>query len=178
MPDLERVAKQQVLAAHQIPIGYAEPKTNRAERWALKEELYTDTIIPECKNILTAVIDVQLLNPMGYRLGYRYKEIEALQRAEIEKAESASFIISGVMLPAYEANVVSVDETRRVVDSILQWTALPALDASFTPEEREVPMLGAGDEKPPPGAGEQPGQGPPPKALAPAWGRHRVSLES
>jgi hypothetical protein len=128
---------------------------------------------------LTVVIDEQLLNPMGYRLGYRYKEIEALQRAEIEKAESASFIISGVMLPAYEANVVSVDETRRVVDSILQWTALPALDASFTPEERvQLPMLGAGDEKPPPGAGEQPGQGPPPKALAPAWGRHRVSLES
>jgi hypothetical protein len=28
MPDLERIAKQQVLAAHQIPIGYAEPKTN------------------------------------------------------------------------------------------------------------------------------------------------------
>jgi HK97 family phage portal protein len=172
MPELERTKKEQILASHEIPIGYAEAKTNRAERWALKEQLYTDAIIPRCNNILVPVIDEQLLNPMGLRLGFRYKEIEALQRSEIEKAESASFMISGVMLPAYEANTVAVPEVRRVLDALLQMAALPALDATFTPEERIAPpMLGAGDEETPPGAGEQPGQGPPPKAMLGALAR-------
>lgn len=181
MPEMEVTKKHQILAAHMIPPGYAEAKTNRAERWALQFELFTDAIIPECENRIVPVVNEQYLDALDLQLGYRYNEIEALQRAEITKAESASFIMSGVMLPSYVQNVVSVEETRRVADALLQMAALPGLDESFTPEERApLDMAPAGDsnENTPPGGGDAPGQSPPPKALAPEWGHLRASLQN
>lgn len=183
MPEMEVTKKQQILAAHMIPPGYAEPRLSVADRWAMLFSLYTDAIIPECKNALVPAINEQLLDAMGYQLGFRYNEIEALQRAEIEKAESASFMFSGVMLPAYNENVASVKETRAVLDALLQMASLPPLDATFTPEERApldlTPAAGPDDNAgTPPGGGDAPGQSPPPKALPPEWGRLRVSLEN
>ncbi len=181
MPEMEVAKKHQILAAHMIPPAYAEPRLSQADRQDVQLALYTDTIIPECKNQLVPIVNEQYLDALGLQLGYRYNEIEALQRAEIAKAESASFMMSGVMLPSYTANVVSVEETRRVADALLQMAALPGLDDAFTPEEREpldLAPAGAGDGGTPPGGGDAPGQSSPPKALAPGWGHHRVSLQS
>ncbi len=181
MPELEKTRKHQILAAHLVPPGYAEPRLSVADRELLQFALYTDTIIPECELALVPVVNEQYLNALDLQLGFRYNEVEALQRAEIAKAESASFMMSGVMLPSYTANVVSVEETRRVADALLQMAALPGLDDSFTPEEREpLDLTPAGDDQQdvPPGAGDAPGQSPPPKALAPGWGHHRVSLRN
>jgi hypothetical protein len=162
------------LAAHRIPPGLAEAKTNRAERDALQFEFWTQTIKPELNVQIGPVVDKQLLEPMGLRIGFHVNKIEAVQKSEIEKAESASFLVGDVMLPAYEANVVSIDETRRVLDEILQWVDMPALDESFTPEERTPPpMLSPGEDAEPAPPGENP-----PKALPPRWGRHRVSLQN
>ena len=180
MPEMEVTKKHQILAAHLIPPGYAEPRTSRADREIMQFALYTDTIIPECELALVPVVNEQYLTEQGLQLGFRYNEVEALQRAEIAKAESASFFMSGVMLPSYVANVVSVDETRRVADALLQMAALPGLDDAFTPEERiPLDLTPAGnDENTPPGGGDAPGQSPAPKALAPAWGHLRASLQN
>jgi HK97 family phage portal protein len=175
MPDLERAKKEQILAAHKIPPGLAEAKTNRAERQALLFELWTNTIIPEVEVYIQTTWDEQLFNPRGLRIGYHFNEIEVLQRTEIEKAESASFMVGDVMLPAYQAGTVSVDEVRGVINTILQWMSLPELEENFQPPE---PML-AGPMLPAPpnplqlAAGNESDQK---KVTAPLWGHLRASL--
>jgi HK97 family phage portal protein len=159
MPDLERTKREQILAAHKIPPGLAEAKTNRAERDALQFEFWTQCIKPEVAIHIRPVLDDQLFNPLGYRIGFHYREIEAIQRAEIAKAESTSFVVEQ-MLAAYEANTVSIDETRAVIGSLLEWLDLPALEATFEPEERTPLQLA-------PAAEEEPGapEVPEPKAI-------------
>jgi len=157
MPDLERTKREQILAAHKIPPGLAEAKTNRAERDALQFELWTQAIKPEVQVHIKPVVNAQLLNPMGLRIAWDWSQVEAIQRAEIEKAESMSFILDK-MLAAYDANTVSVDETRAVIDELLSWLALPQLEASFTPEER-MPAIPFGGAQQPPGS-EQSGEPP------------------
>jgi len=178
MPDLERTKREQILAAHKIPPGLAEAKTNRAERDALQFELWTQAIKPEVQVHIKPVVNQQLLAPMGLRIAWDWSQVEAIQRAEIEKAESMSFILDK-MLAAYDANTVSVDETRAVIDELLSWLALPQLEASFTPEER-MPAIPFGGAQQPPGS-EQSGEPPesaPKKAVRPQWGGHRISLQS
>jgi len=176
MPDLERTRKEQILAAHNIPPGLAEAKTNRAERDALQFELWTQCIVPEVAIHIAPVLDEHLFGPLDLRISFRYNEIEVIQREEIAKAESSSFMASGVILPAYEANVVSVKETRAVISTLLTMANMPKLEEKFTPEDREPVAPAANDaEETPPGAGDAPGQGPAPKASAPDWGHLRVS---
>ena len=175
---------EQILAAHGIPPGLAEAKTNRAEREALQFELWSQCIKPEVQIRLKPVVNTQLLNPLGMRIKWRFNKIEAIQRAEIGKAESASFLFNGMMIPAYDANLVSIEEARAVLGAILDWVDLPVLEKNFEPEERTPPMLlapgGNGGEE-----GDQGDQGRPeprgqnpPKALAPGWGLHRVSTQN
>jgi hypothetical protein len=183
MPDLARIEQQQILAAHGIPIGYAEAKTNRAERQALHFELWTDWVIPEIEHYLQPVIDEQLLVEFDARIGWDWSSVEAIQNAELEKAEGMSFVVGDVMLPAYDANVVSVDETRAVVDSLLGSLDLPRLDATFTPEERmpAIPFGGVGEQttdSPESPQSEDEDKSVKKKLTPPQWGSHRVSLSS
>jgi HK97 family phage portal protein len=181
MPDLEKIQREQILASHMIPPGLAEAKTNRAERDSLREELWTDAIVPEIENQFRPVLDEQLLNPLGYRIGWDFLKIEAIQRQELSKAESMSFVIGDVMLPAYDANTVSVDETRAVIDKLLSMSGLPELDETFTPEERmpAIPFGGDGDEE---NAGDDEDEADNDDSKAskkkplPTWGSHRVYL--
>jgi HK97 family phage portal protein len=195
MPDLDKSQKEQILAAHKIPPGLAEAKTNRAERDSLQFELWTQCIIPECEVWIEPVLNEQLFNPLGLRLSFHYQEIEVLQREEIAKAESMAFAINGVILPAYEANLVSVKEARSWIDNVGQSAGLPPLEEQFEPEERTPPQVQvaqmAGNN-----ANNQQGPGTSasqanienrtqPKAVdddpfvsAPAWGHHRISLPS
>ena len=181
MPELERTKKEQILAAHGIPPGLAEAKTNRAEREGLQFELWSQCIKPEVQIRLKPVINTQLLNPMGLRIKWRFNKIEAIQRAEIGKAESASFLFNGMMIPAYDANLVSIEEARAVLGAILDWVDLPVLQDTFEPEERTPPPMlaagGNGGEEGDQGRPEPRGQTPP-KALAPTWGLHRVSTRN
>jgi len=190
MPDLERTRKEQILAAHKIPPGLAEAKTNRAERDSLQFELWTQCIVPEVAIHIAPVLNKQLFNPLGLRISFHYSEIEVIQREEIAKAESSAFMVNGVILPAYEANVVSIDETRRVINGVLRMADMPKLDDTFEPEERApaipfggaAPDSGGGGDREGPGnptpPGENAGNNTRPKAVAPEWGRHRVSLLS
>jgi len=184
MPDLEETKRHQILAAHNIPPGLGDVKTNRAERDALQWEFWTFSIVPYMRTRITPALNAQLFEPLGLRISFKYSEIEAIQKEEIAKAESLAFVMSGVMLPMYEQNTVSVDEVRRVGNELLIKADLPALDTSFTPEERTPLQLGDGEED----AGEE-DDAPneiaaniqnraAPKAPAPEWGAHRVSLQS
>jgi len=180
MPDLDRSQREQILAAHKIPPGLAQATTNRAERDALEYEFWTHCIIPEMEIWIEPVLNEQLFNPLGLRISFQYKEIEAVQKAEIGKAEAMAFAITGAMLPAYQANVVNVDEVRSWIDSVGQSAGLPPLEKTFTPEERIAPQpFGGPAQDQAPATGEERVESRTgPKALAPQWGHHRVSLPS
>ena len=181
MPDLERTKREQILAAHLIPPGLAEAKTNRAERESLQYELWTQALVPELVVHLGPTLNEQLFNPQGLRVKFQTNKVEAIQREEIAKAESAAFYIGGVANVAYEANVISVDEYRRVVDQVLVMGDMPKLDETFTPEERMPVMpVGGGDDNAPGTpeipSGDNVANRTNPKALAPQWGRQMVCL--
>jgi len=189
MPDLERTKRDQILAAHMIPPGLGETKTNRSEREMLEYELWDQALIPRLEVHLGPTLDKQLFNPLGLRISFKPNQVEAIQRMEIAKAESAAFYVSGVMSTAYDDNVISVDEYRRVVNTVLVMGDMPKLDESFTPEERTPPQLLQANNSQDNGNDDE-GMGNPgdvaenienraaPKALAPEWGRHRVSLQN
>jgi hypothetical protein len=152
MPELSKDKKEQILAAFKMPPGFAEPRVAQAERRELKTEAYEFCYIPEWEVWIEPVINEQLLNPLGLRLSANPNELEIFQRQELEKAESAAFFVSGMMLPMYKENTVKIDEVRRVANSILGAASLPELDKEFTPEERTPPALQ-------PFAGQQPQEG-------------------
>lgn len=190
MPDLDKSQREQILAAHLIPPGLAEAKTNRAERDSLQYELWTQALVPELTVHLGPALDKQLFNPLGLRISFKPSEVEAIQREEIAKAESSAFIVNGVIVPAYEKNLISIDEARAVINTVLIMGDFPKLDKNFTPEERVPPQLmapqqqeegngggeGPGNPTPP---GNQVGNNTRPKALPPKWGQlPTVSLPS
>ena len=182
MPELERTKRDQILAANKIPPGLAEAKTNRAERSALQFEFWTQCIKPEVAVWIKPALNEQLFNPMGLRIAWDWNEIEAIQAAELKKAEAMAFAINGVALPAYQANLISVDEARSWINSVGQAAALPPLDEEFTPEERiapqpfgQPPQEGPGTQEPKQSTTEASTR---PKAQPPEWGRRRVSLPS
>lgn len=177
MPELDRSQREQILAAHKIPPGLAESKTNRAERDALQYEFWTHCIIPEIEVWIEPVLNEQLFNPLGLRVSFQYKEIEAIQREEIAKAESIAFAITGAILPAYQANVVNVDEVRSWINAVGQSAGLPPLEENFEPEERVIPAAFAdAEEDEAPATGQERVESRTgPKALAPVWGHHRIS---
>lgn len=203
MPELEKSQKEQILAAYLLPPGLGEAKTNRAERDALKAEAYEECYIPECETWIEPVLNDQLFNPLGLRVSFQYAQIEVLQVKELEKAEASSFLVTGVMKPAYEANAVSLDEYRAWIGKIGEMSEMPPLDENFEPEERTPPQLQpfTGEEEPDAGGGDEDeptpidervenrmpkAVGPPgaqtgadPKASAPPrWGCLKVSLPS
>jgi HK97 family phage portal protein len=141
MPELERTKKEQILAAHKIPPGLGDSRTNRATQEFLELQFWTKTVQPQARVHIMPVLNEQLLNPLGLRIGFRFHEIEAIQTQEIAKAESVSFLFNGAMLPAYEANTVKIEEVRRVLNELLVWVDLPGLDEQFEPEERTPPQL-------------------------------------
>jgi hypothetical protein len=141
MPELEETRRQQILAAHKIPAGLAEPTTNRAEQDALRVRLWTDCIIPEIEIWIEPVLNKQLFNRLGLRISFQYSGIEALQREELEKAEAMAFAITGVILPAFKENTVMVDDVRAWINSVGGAAGLPALKEPFVPEERTPPQL-------------------------------------
>lgn len=147
MPQLEKIQREQILGAHKIPPGLAEAKTNKAERKALQEELWTHCLIPEINVWIKPVLDQQLFNPHGLRISFDYSTIEVLQAAELEKAQGMSFVIDSVILAAYRENVVSVSEARAWIDYVGRTAGMPALDVSFAPEERMPLQLTAGNEE-------------------------------
>jgi len=182
MPALEKTKKEQILAAHGMPPGLAEAKTNKAEREALQYEFWTQWLIPWVRTLIQPTLNDQLFNPLGLRVLFHTHKIEAVQAAEIAKAESMAFAITGAALPAYEANVMSVKEVRSWIDSVGQAADLPALDDSFTPEKRELPAAPGGNGQEGPGSqtpmDERVESRTGPKAPAPNWGHHRISLPS
>lgn len=133
MPELSKDQKEQIVAAHDLPIGISEPKTNRAERQQIAFDLWDQHLTPYCKTEIVPVLNEQLFNPLGMRIAFLYNKIEAIQREELAKAEATAFMIRDVMLPALAAKAVTVPETRRVLDSLLESVNLPKLD--------ENPML-------------------------------------
>ena len=138
LPELEDTKRRQILAAHKVPPGLGEHRTNVSDRNALQFEFWTQCVIPEVKIWLQPAINEQLLNPLGYRIGWDFKSPEAVQAKELEKAESASFYVAGVADIGYKANVISVDEYRAIVNRVLVMGDMPELDQTFTPEERAV----------------------------------------
>jgi HK97 family phage portal protein len=176
MPDLEVSKRNQILAAHNIPPGLADVKTNRAERDALQYEFWTFSLIPYMTTRIKPVLDEQLFGPLGLRISFHYNEIEAIQKEEIAKAEAMAFAINGVILPAREAGLVTIDEARSWIDSVGRSAGLPPLDKTFNPEEN-MPVApaapggngeGPGNPTPP---GENVGANTRPKAAPPAWGQ-------
>jgi HK97 family phage portal protein len=179
MPELDRSQREQILAAHGIPPGLAEAKTNRAERDSLQYEFWTHCIIPEEEVWIEPVLNEQLFNPLGLRISFQHKEIEAIQREEIKKAESLAFAITGAILPAYQANTVNVSEVRSWIDAVGKSAGLPPLEENFEPEERVAPQpFGGPAQEGPSTSAENVENRSRPKAQAPVWGHHRISLPS
>jgi HK97 family phage portal protein len=187
MPDLEETKRHQILAAHNIPPGLGDVKTNRAERDALQWEFWTFSVVPYMRTRIVPVLNEQLFEPLGLRIAFHYNEVEAIQRAEIEKGEQSAFVVSGVVIPGYEAGLVGQKEARGVIDTVLQMVNMPGLEEEIPDDLYEppepVPFGGGGGDS---GGGEgtisDPGENiqnrAAPKALAPEWGRLMVSSES
>ncbi len=139
MPELEQSRKEQILAAHDIPPGLADPKTNRAERDALQFELWDQHLIPYCEIWIEPKLNEQLFNPLGLRLSFQYGLLESLQREETAKAESLAFAAQTI-LTYHEKGAATVEEARRWLDALGQGAGLPALDEHFeVPEPEPVP---------------------------------------
>lgn len=175
MPQLEETKRRQILVAHKIPQGMGEPSSNRATQEWLQFEFWTQCILPEVRIHLIPVLDKQLLNPLGLRIGFQFNEIEAIQRVEVDKALSTMPVVEK-MVAAYQAKVVNLDETRRTIDTVLGWMSLPKLDKGWEPEPEPAPVI---VNVPPPVPEQAPvaetptGEKPPtgetiPKALAPS----------
>jgi len=195
MPEMDESKRDQILAAHLLPPGLAKSVTSRAERDALKAEAYEECYIPECETWIEPTLNDQLFSERNLRLSFQYKQIEVLQKQELEKAEASAFFVSGMMLPAYKENLVSLEETRAVIDAVLLASALPPLDENFEPEERTPPQLlpftgqeppdeddEGTDENAPPTAEERiesrlpkaTGSERPKVAAPPRWGQYRI----
>jgi len=187
------------LAAFGLPPGYAE-RMNRAERSLMEAALWTNCLKPECETWIEPAFNEQLFNHLDLRLSFQYRQVEALQEQELAKAESATFLITGVMKTAFEASVVTAKEFRSWVARVGAWSDMPPLDENWQPEEKEdrIPLaLAAANQQ----VGEQPAEGETgggpgtitpaderienrmpkaldgsPKVTAPEWGRLRVSL--
>jgi hypothetical protein len=175
MPELETTKRQQILVAHKIPQGMGEPSSNRATQEWLQFEFWTQCVLPEMRVHIIPILDKQLLNPLGLRIGFRFNVIEAIQRVEIDKALSTVPVMQE-MVASYQAKVVNLDETRRTISTILEWMSLPKLDDEWEPEPEPAPVI---VNVPPPAPEEVPvaeeptGETPPteetiPKALAPS----------
>ena len=184
MPELALESRMQILAAHDLPAGLAEPKLSVADRIELDVVMWKHHLIPYCKVFVEPVLNEQLFKPLGLRVSLQYQEIEALQREELAKSESMAFTAS-IMQAAYDANVASVKEYRSLLESIFASAGLHPLEANFTPEERTPPQLLAAneeeDETENPFAERVEGRLPKsavPKVAAPRWGRHHISLQS
>jgi len=183
MPDLEETKRHQILAAH--PPGYADSKTNRAEQEIMQSRFWNECLIPEVEVWIEPVLNEQLFNPLGLRISFQYRAIEAIQRDELAKSESAAFLAS-VMKTAYDANVVSVDEFRSWVGTIGEWAGMPPLEENFEPEERVVPaQLQPGQEESNTEGAPTPmderiesrtGKSERPFVVPPSWGDLRISL--
>lgn len=141
MPELEATKRNQILAAHGIPPGLGETKTNRSEREALQYELWTQTLIPHTDVWIEPTLNKQLFNELGLRIAFHPNEIEIIQAREVEKAQASSFIVNGVMLPMYTAGTVTKEEVRRVANVVLQAINLPALDEHMPEEEEPEPAI-------------------------------------
>lgn len=140
MPELETTKRQQILVAHKIPQGMGEPSSNRATQEWLQFEFWTQCILPEMRVHIIPILDKQLLNPLGLRIGFRFNEIEAIQRVEIDKALSTVPVMQE-MVASYQAKVVNLDETRRTISTILEWMSLPKLDDEWEPEPEPAPVI-------------------------------------
>jgi hypothetical protein len=187
MPELEETKRLQILAAHDLPPGLIEPRKNRAESESLRLAAWQDHLEPYCEVFIEPALNEQLFNPLGLRVSFQYNLLEVYQANELEKGEKAAFFISGVMLPAYDANTVSIDEVRATIDAVITSAGLPPLEAAFEPEERTPsPLLAAANEAEDEGASTDIAENienrTQPKALpkvtAPRWGHHRVSMQN
>lgn len=193
MPDLEVSKRNQILAAFGVPPGYVD-RMNRAERALMEAALWNNCLIPECETWIEPAFNEQLYNPRGLRISFQYRQIEALQEQELQKAEASSFLITGVMKTAFDAGVATAEEFRSWVARIGEWSNMPPLDENWTPVEKEdriPPQLQAANEE---AAASGPGVPTPmderienrlpkavdghPKVTAPQWGHHRVSLKN
>ena len=185
MPELAEEERFQIASAYGIPLSMLGAKdVNRATAEIDELKFWNENIVPEIQHKIVPTLTSQLFDPLGLQIAFRYSEIEALQQQEIAKAESLAFAYNGLMGPAYEANLVSIDEARAVIDTLLKSAALPGLEDSFTPEDR-TPELPVGGQAEGPGSqgdvAENIEQRTKPKAIdpkvsAPSWGHLRISL--
>lgn len=185
MPELALESRMQILAAHDLPAGLAEPKMSLAERSEIQFEMWDQHLIPYCETVIEPTLNTQLFNLLGLRISFQYQELEALQAKEYQKAEAGAMFVSGMMLPAYAENTVAVSEVRATIDAVLTGAGLPPLKETFEKEERTPPQLLAANKDKEPESEiaqnienrTQP-KSAIPKVKAPAWGHHRVSLQS
>jgi len=182
MPELAEEERFQIASAYGVPLSMLGAKdVNRATAEIDELKFWNENIVPEVRHKIVPTLNLQLFDPLGLQIAFRFQEIEALQQQEIAKAESLAFAYNGLMGPAYEANLVSVDEARAVIDSLLRSANLPGLEESFTPEERVDPAIEVAQMRDREGPGssanaENMENRTRPKALAPSWGHHRISL--
>ena len=189
MPDLEQNKRAQILATFGVPPGYVD-RMNRAERALMEAALWNNSLIPEIETWIEPTLNEQLFNPLGNRISFQYRQIEALQEMELSKAESAKFLLD-VMNVAYTAGVVQGKEYRSWVARIGEWSDMPPLDEAWKPEEKEdkpepqpiPPQLVAAnlarqmaESEEPPGEDEDetPKSAHPKVSAPPRWGSLRV----
>lgn len=177
MPELSKDQKDQIIAAHDLPIGIANDELNRADRQQVEYQLWAEHLIPFTRTTLMPVLNEQLFNPLGLRISFFFKEIEAIQREQTSQAEASAFIFSDVLLPALAINAISVKEYRRELDVILKWMNLPGLDEHPPPillpsqgdiiegNAEAVPQIPATTETTPPGGLEKKAPGAMPQTV-------------
>jgi HK97 family phage portal protein len=89
MPELTAIVRQQIATAMGVPQTMLEDAASYATAGEHRQSFYQDTVVPRCK-LLEAVINEQVLEPIGYRLEFREQELDLFQ--EDEEQRSASLV--------------------------------------------------------------------------------------
>ena len=96
LPEVLQAEKEQVAASFGLPITMLDASAaNFATAKQDDLHFYTKLIFPELK-LNRSSVNRQLWHPLGYEMHWLFKEVEAIQQDEAEKAEGAALLMEEV----------------------------------------------------------------------------------
>ncbi len=159
MPELTEIVRQQIATAMGVPQTLLSDAANFATAQEHRQSFYQDTVVPRCK-LLEAIINEQVLEPIGYTLEFREQELDLFQEDEEQRSASLMHLTTaGVPLPlamqilGYDLpNGMTYDELEAMLEARRPQIAPPtqpeAEGETQEPEGEPEDMEGEGESRP------------------------------
>jgi HK97 family phage portal protein len=156
MPELTAIVRQQIATAMGVPQTMLEDAASYATAGEHRQSFYQDTVVPRCK-MLEAVINEQVLGPIGYTLEFREQELDLFQEDEEQRSASLMHLTTaGVPLPlamqilGYDLpDGMTYDELEALLDARRPQIAPPAQpEAEAQESEGEPGDMDEGEDRP------------------------------